>query len=285
MSLIKMIALDLDGTLAQNNHEVLPETRDALEALHDSGVEVVIATGRRYRSTRFVIDNLGFEVFAVCNGGALVKTPTLETLHETTFNQSQLASLVDIARGLDIALIAQRDAHSRGGPDFVIDDQAPWSAATSHYFKDNLQWSSKGDLAKQPEEFLVAALHGEERELRSFADAVQRQFPNDFTALVVPFHSTGQHYCEVTQTHVDKWHGLGALCRHFDIAGEQLCTVGDELNDLPMLTAATHSFAMGNGNPEVQKQARFTCGAHDANGILEVIDYIRSHNQGLARQA
>ena len=79
--MIKMIALDLDGTLALANHEVSPATKDALTNLHADGVEVVIATGRRYRTTRFVMDNLGFDVFAVCNGGALVKAPDQSTLH------------------------------------------------------------------------------------------------------------------------------------------------------------------------------------------------------------
>ena len=88
---IKMLALDLDGTLAIDNHQVLPATRDALKHLHDADVEVVIATGRRYRSTRYVIDNLGFEVFAVCNGGALVKMP--DTLRYDHMGGSYLTSI------------------------------------------------------------------------------------------------------------------------------------------------------------------------------------------------
>ena len=89
--MIKMIALDLDGTLAIDNHQVSPATREALTALHDGGVEVVIATGRRYRTTRYVIENLGFDVFAVCNGGALIKHADTETLHaETLLRPSQI---------------------------------------------------------------------------------------------------------------------------------------------------------------------------------------------------
>jgi HAD superfamily hydrolase (TIGR01484 family) len=60
---IKLIALDLDGTLALPNHQVSPATREGLHQLQDDGVEVVIATGRRYRSALYVIDNLGLETY------------------------------------------------------------------------------------------------------------------------------------------------------------------------------------------------------------------------------
>ena len=60
--MIRMIALDLDGTLAIADHQVSSATRTALLELHEGDTEVVIATGRRYRTTRFVIENLGFDV-------------------------------------------------------------------------------------------------------------------------------------------------------------------------------------------------------------------------------
>ncbi len=87
---IKLLALDLDGTLALDNHQVSPATKDALCRLHQDDVNVVIATGRRYRTTRFVIENLGFDVATVCNGGALVKDHQQNTLHETAFSRLEL---------------------------------------------------------------------------------------------------------------------------------------------------------------------------------------------------
>ena len=66
---IKLLALDLDGTLAVDNHQVTEKTRDALHEISDEGVEVTIATGRRYRSARYVMENLGLDTFCICNGG------------------------------------------------------------------------------------------------------------------------------------------------------------------------------------------------------------------------
>jgi len=177
---IKMLALDLDGTLAVNNHQVLPATRTELKNLHETGVEVVIATGRRYRTTRFVIDNLGFDVYAVCNGGALVKTPNAETHHETTYSMSELNDIVSIARDTDLTLFSQ--------------------------------------------------------------------------------------------------HGLSKVASLFNLEADNICAVGDQLNDLPMLKAVGHGVAMGNGNKALHSYTKFVCGNHDEDGILEVIEYIGEHN-------
>jgi Cof subfamily protein (haloacid dehalogenase superfamily) len=281
---IKMIALDLDGTLALDNHQVSPATRAELKKLHESGVEVVIATGRRYRTTRFVIDNLGFDVYAVCNGGALVKTPDSVTHYETTYSTSQLNDLVAIAREQRLALFGQRDAHDRGGPDFIIDDEVTWCNLTQSYFDENNNWSGKGDLFNSKPEILVAGVMGNEEQLRVFTRSIEESFPGVYNHIVVPWRNSEAFYSEITLANIDKWHGLSQLANLFNIEAKNICAVGDQVNDIPMLMEVAHGVAMGNGVEALQAHAKFTCGNYDEDGILEVIDYIRHHNAGIQQQ-
>ncbi len=65
MQPIKILALDLDGMLVLQDHEISAVTRSCLTQLSNQGIELIIATGRRYRTTRYVIENLGFPVHAV----------------------------------------------------------------------------------------------------------------------------------------------------------------------------------------------------------------------------
>ena len=280
---IKMLALDLDGTLAVDGHQVLPATRRELKKLQDAGVEVVIATGRRYRTTCFVIDNLGFEVYAVCNGGALVKTPGGETLCETTYSTSQVNTLVHIARSMAISLLGQRDAHIRGGPDFIIDNQSSWSTTIQKYHDDNDEWSGEGDMLDRAPEFLVTGTMGEEDELREFVSEIQRATPGTYNSIVVPNSGSYSWYCEITLANVTKWYGLRQLANLFGITSKNICAVGDEVNDLPMLKEVAHGVAMGNGVDSLHDHARFVCGNNDEDGILEVIDYIQRHNQSTSQ--
>jgi 5-amino-6-(5-phospho-D-ribitylamino)uracil phosphatase len=273
-----MIALDLDGTLAIANNQVSPATRDALHELHEGGVEVVIATGRRYRSTRYVIENLGIDTFAVCNGGALVKTPDQKTLHRDTYD---ISPIVEVARSLGLALFAQRDAHDHGGVDFVIDSGVPWSDVIKQYYENNREWSAPVDLLDAEPEFLVSGVFGSEAELWELANVVERSHGNRYNAVVVPHPrpKADYSYCEIAQGHVDKWHGLTRLKEHLDIKAEHVCAVGDELNDIPMIRAAGHGFAMQNGHEELQATARFVCGHNEEDGIVEVVNYIQEVNE------
>ncbi len=274
--MIKMIALDLDGTLAVADHQVLPATRAALQDLHDSGVEVVIATGRRYRTTRFVIDNLGFEVFAICNGGALVKTPEQKTLHVQTFDVAPIALL---AREHNLTLFAQRDAHENGGADFVIDSGNKWNEPTSTYHINNEAWASAFDLTIQPPEFLVCGLFGDQSELTHLARELELVHPGLYNSIIVSQATPGEFYCEISQAHVNKWHGLQHLAGHLQVDEAHICTVGDELNDMPMITAVPHGVAMGNGHETLKENARFVCGLNTEDGILDVVAYINDVNK------
>ena len=274
--LIKQIALDLDGTLAIDNHQVLPATRAALHQLHhEEGVQVVIATGRRYRTTRFVIENLGFEVHAVCNGGALVKSPDQETLHIEQFDVSGIAQLV---RDAEMTLFAQRDAHAIGGADFLIDANQHWNEATTSHFDNNRPWCDQADLTSEDDSFLVCGCFGPEHDLKRVEAAVHQTYPDNYNVIIVPHLQTGYHYCEISQKHVDKWTGLSHIHLRHDIQGHEVCAVGDQLNDMPMVTASGHGIAMSDGNESLKQIAKFVCGPNNADGIVDAVNYIRSVN-------
>ena len=86
-------------------------------------------------------------------------------------------------------------------------------------------------------------------------------------------------YCEISLAHVDKWQGLRKILPQFNLATENVCTVGDQLNDMAMVTAAGHGVAMANGHAELQAAADFVCGHNQRDGILDVINYIHEHNR------
>ncbi|MBD3648507.1 MAG: HAD family hydrolase [Pseudomonadales bacterium] len=278
---ISMLALDLDGTLALDDHQVSSETRAALADLANDGIEVVIATGRRYRTTRFVIENLGLDVYAVCNGGALGKTPGMTNFHHATFEARDLADIVGFARDHGLTLSGQRDSHTHGGADIIVAEVPHWHEQTRRYFDDNRQWSARGNLEEFADEILVMGVFNDEKVLGEFESSLHRTFPGKYNTVVVPHLLTEYFYCEITQKDIDKWHGLTKLGEMLEVDAQSVCAVGDQLNDLPMVCAAGHGFAMGNGNPELQKHADHICGNHDEDGLIEVVEYIRQHNSSV----
>ena len=277
-SAITMLALDLDGTLAVADHRILPRTRDALAELHGEGVEVVIATGRRYRTTTWVMENLGFDVFAICNGGALVKHPNRSTLHADEFGRDRLRQIVTLARESGFTILVQQDSPGLRGPDFLVDNALAWNPHVERYVATNRQWAASADLMDPPRHCLHAATFDDEARVRAFAGRLHDWFPAELNTVIVPDYQKRGWYCEITKVSVTKWTGLLQVAGGLGHGPHQICAVGDQMNDMSMVSAATHGVAMGNAVPELKAAARFVCGHNDADGLLDVVRYIRTHN-------
>ncbi len=83
----RLLAVDIDGTLVNSDHELTDATRDAIRRALDAGVEVVLATGRRYSRTLPLVEPLGLNVPLITASGALVKRASdHQTLYQAAFN-------------------------------------------------------------------------------------------------------------------------------------------------------------------------------------------------------
>ena len=269
---VSLLALDVDGTLVTEANEVLPETRTAVQRADRAGLAVVLATGRRYRTTRGAMDQLGLELPAVCLGGALVKSAAGETLHNEPFSSSQVERLLGLARRRGQALILQRDSDGRGGPDFVIDARPSWNPPTRYYAQVGGD-SGAADLAPEGTAFddvLVVGTFGEKHELRElemdFAES------GEFATVLVESKRTPGYYLETILGHVDKWASIRRFAALAGIDEGAICAVGDAANDLPMIRGAAYGVAMGNADPVVKQMADWITDSNEENGVAALVD-------------
>lgn len=274
---IRLLAVDVDGTLTPGDNVVTPATRNALARLREAGIALTIATGRRYRTTRAVIDATGMSLPAVCLGGALVKFQDHATLAKEAYAPQDCREIVAVARRLGLSVVFQHDADLEGKKDFLVDDVVAWNHQTRSYFEGFAPVAHRGDASADDHglDVLVIGAFGEEPQLRPFAEALREQFGDKLAPMLVPSNTIGGGwYCEVRQTHVSKWTGLTHLSRALGIASEQICAVGDEVNDLPMIRHAGASVAMGNAHEDVKSAADWVTGRHDEDGLVSVVDWI-----------
>ncbi len=273
---IRLLALDVDGTLAARGDEVTPRTREALARARTAGIEIAIATGRRYRTTMRVVEALGLPVDTVCLGGALVKDGTGTTLHTSSFDESDFATLHKLARDHGQAIVCHRDSASKGGADFSIDADVEWNGPTRLYWEQNDAWGHRagGFGIESCPDALVIGSFGHERNLRVLQAAVERAHPERFHPSLIPTRLLDAWYLELTPRDVSKWTGLRALAAKGGIPSEAICAVGDQVNDLPMLREAGMAVAMGNAVDAVKRQAHWVTGRCDGDGIVAVVDRI-----------
>lgn len=269
---IRLLAVDIDGTLVTEGDVVSPATRAALHMAAER-FALVLATGRRYRTTCQVMAKLDLDLPAVCLGGALTKSAAGRTLHAAAFAADDIAGLLDLAQRRDLALVLQRDAHALGGADFVVDASLPWNAATKHYVDAaGMAGETVPDMGfGRYEDVLVVGCFGEREPLAVLEDDVAR-LGQAYETVLVPSQKTPEWYLEIIAAGVSKWAALRRYAGRNGIDEEAICAVGDALNDLPMIRGAGFGVAMGNAHPAVKAAAAWTTGRNDEDGLVTLID-------------
>jgi hypothetical protein len=273
---IQLLAVDVDGTLVNSEDEISAPTRVALHRVREAGVEVAIATGRRYRNAHGAIDSLGLPAPSVCLGGALVKEGDGRTLHADAFEAPEFRAVASLFRDRGHAVLAQRDSHQDGGADFLLDASVPWNSLTRDYYDLNPGFGARAEgLPEQTrDDVLVVGTFGERAELEEVERELHRVHPGAFASHVMPGFQYQGHYCEVVPSRVSKWAGLQRLADFLGISPERVCAVGDERNDLSMISGAGVGVAMGNAPEEVKRAADWVTGHHDEDGLVGVVERI-----------
>ena len=268
---ISLLAIDIDGTLVTDGDSVTPAVREAVREA-SAKLTVVLATGRRYRTTRQAIDQVGLALPAICLGGALTKDERGRTLHSESFAASQIERLLHLARNAGQTLLLQRDSHEHGGADFIIDDSVAWNENVRHYMVAN---GPVGHVDRAPEttgyeDILMVGCFAE----RDALVPLQRAIDADgaFATVLVQSKKTPGWYLETTLRRANKWTGLTRFAAARGIAETAICAVGDALNDLPMIRGAGFGVAMGNAEPTVRKAADWVTGSNAEDGVATLIE-------------
>ena len=268
---ISLLAIDIDGTLVAEGDRVTPATRRAVREAC-AQLTVVLATGRRYRTTQLAIEQIDLPLPAICLGGALTKDADGKTTHCKAFTAPQIPRLLELARRHGLALLLHRDSHQHGGADFVIDGSIAWNEYTQRYMASN---GAVGQVDDAPEtaghdDILMAGCFAEQAPLA----ALQRDIEADgvLATVLVEAQKTPGWYLETIPSHVDKWVALRRFAVARGIAPGAICAVGDALNDLPMIRGAGLGVAMGNATAEVRQAADWITGDNTEDGVAMLID-------------
>jgi len=256
LSQIRLLALDIDGTLVDGREPVSERNRRSIELAQQAGLCVVIATGRRYRRARDVVAQLETATPTIALGGSLAKEANESLLFAHAFREAEVLQIVDSLRDHGQTAVAQLDSHPRGGPDFLLDTATDWNAATQRYSEHNEAHCEQRDLraaAEEATQVLVVGSFGEQEAFHEVRKTLELAQPGQFRCHIVPDgRGGGGHYLEVVPTRVSKWSAVLQLAEGRGIAANEIAAIGDEANDRPMIEGAAIGVAMGNANPDLK---------------------------------
>ena len=272
---IKMIAVDLDGTLFTSSKEILPETLSALERASAMGIEIVPATGRPFHGVSEKVTGLEFVNYILtCNGAAIYNRRTGECLYEQPMSREKGAEILTAPKGLNISIDAFINGYSykeRSQINFI--DSLALSQIMKDYIKKTRLYVD--DLI----EFVSSEKHSVQKITLNFAknpdgtsldrDETKARLDKISDIAVV---SGGDNNLEITESTINKGISLVNFGKRLGIDRSQIMAFGDSGNDLEMLKAAGFGVAMGNSEKAVLDIADYVTLSNNDNGIGDAIE-------------
>lgn len=263
---IKLIALDLDGTLLAPDHRtVSPRTCSALRRAAEGGVHVVLASGRSQLTMEETARTLGCVRYMVCASGAVVLDRTAgERLLDRSFSPEEAAPLLRCIDRLDIPAEVYSEGNiyiSRRHWELPEDRPAEFTRLRETFVEP--VGSLPEHLAGHPVE--KADLDGMSPEQRERLLALA----GSLGGMNVSLSTDGAEFCRAD---ADKGTALAFLCARLGIAPGEVMAFGDGENDRGMLSWAGWSFAMGNARETVRGYARYGTAANCDDGVALAVE-------------
>ncbi|MBX7073737.1 MAG: Cof-type HAD-IIB family hydrolase [Pirellulales bacterium] len=272
----RLLALDIDGTLVDIHDHITPATRRALAAARAAGIQIVLATGRRYSRVLAIVQELGIDVPVVTASGSLIKRPADHvTLFRAEVPRPVLLRVVSemVAAGYEPMLYADSFHH---GFDFYIARLETACPRLEEFLRLNAGSERLlPTLADDPPHGVFALfVMGDQAPMLALEAQLQAAAPGALYTHVLRSPKYTGYMCEVAAAGVTKWSGVLRLAAQWGIAPAEICAVGDDVNDIPMIEGAGLGVAMGNATPETIVAADRVCRPLGHDGLAQVVEWL-----------
>lgn len=235
---IKLIALDMDGTLLQDNHEVSAENRAAIKDAQEKGVYVVLSTGRSIMTCRSYAESLKLDSYLVTVNGSEIWDSEWNLVEQNIIPEEHVKLLWDL-----------KTKH----------DADYWAVSSEKVYRDDFptdisshQWLKFG--------FNIADdnVREEIRELLTNHKELEVSNSNPINL-------------EINAIGINKANALKKVCERLGITLDNVIGMGDSLNDLAMIVESGIGVAMGNAQETVKEAADVITDTNNNDGVAKAI--------------
>ena len=265
--MIKLIALDMDGTLLNSKKELLEETKQYFKNFHNKNTEtlLVLCTGRPETGIRPYLKDLGYleenHYIISQNGASIYESQTGKRVMDAFVNSTAIQKWIELGKKHGISVMG-------AGVDYYYSfDEDP-----TEWMEFDVKLVS-GKLKRIPTkeslniDFYKILLMGDEEQLNEFETFIPQEWRDEFYVV-----RSQKYLVEVLTKGVNKAFGLEKLAQKLNIQPSEIAAIGDAANDIEMLEYAGLAIAMGNGSEEVKAIADIVTDTNENNGVIKAID-------------
>ncbi len=270
MQRIKMIGLDLDGTLLNTRKELTERSREALRKAIDQGVLVLVATGRPYTGIPEELRNFpGIRYALTSNGARILDTQTGTVLIEELLRWEDALRALQVMRKYDTLQEIYYDGQG------YADRTKLEEIHRYHHNPHMWEYVQKSRIAVSD---IMEVIDREKRDMDKvqglFADMREREQAWQELAKDKRIELVGslKYNIEINAAGVNKGKGLIKLGELLGICREEIMACGDGDNDVEMLREAGFGVAMENAEEEVKRAADYITETNDEDGVAKAIE-------------
>ncbi len=258
---IRLVAVDLDGTLLDDSKQVSSQTLQALTQLSERGVKLIIASARPPRSVRHIYSQLALDTWQINYNGALIwDEPARQVIFHRPIAGDLVHQIIIAARKLHPQILITCEILDRWYTDRF--DQS-YTTETGRLFKPDII-APVESFCNQPITKLLFL--GSSKIIPSLNAELAKAFDTH-----VSFVRTDDELIQIMDRKVSKSRALEKVAAHYQIPLSQTMAIGDAPNDVGMIQLAGIGVAMENAHPLAIKAADWIAPSNNAHGVLAAL--------------
>ncbi len=270
---VRLIALDIDGTLLDEHSQLPARNRDAVAEAAARGIEIALVTGRRYDFATPIARQFPCPLTMIVNNGALVKSSSGETQFVNLLPRETAGRVLDEAADFrELASVC----FNRPRENQVIYERIDWQdPLRGAYFERNREYLAEMSplqncLTEDPIQVMFTGYANQVREAESFLS--QLPFASEYSIAMTVYDKRDFALADVIARGCSKGVTLAEWVRRRGWSREDVMAIGDNLNDMEMLQYAGLPVVMGNSVPELKSLGWRETLSNNEGGVAAAIE-------------
>jgi Cof subfamily protein (haloacid dehalogenase superfamily) len=271
----RLLALDIDGTLLNSQFAISETDIKALRRVHDSGVEVILCTGRRHTFALPIAKLLGFDVWMCTSNGAVTRSSRGEHFHRDLLPAEVARTWCEHMSGYRGGTVLTFDTDAKGA--LVVERTDQLTHTVQRWVEKNFDYMEihvpiTNALTRDPIQAMVcgtvAQMLAAEAHLNDFSRL------RDITVLKTQYDHRDLCLLDVLNHGCSKGHAVERWAAHRGIPREEVMAIGDNFNDLEMLEFAGIPVVMANASDDIKDRGWMQTLSNDESGVAAAIDAV-----------
>lgn len=273
---VRLIAIDIDGTLLDSNFQVSARNLATLRRANSLGIEVVLATGRRHTFALPVARALGFDLPLISSNGAITKTGTGDLFYRDPLPLACTLELVTHMTEFRRNMVITFDGEDEGS--LLLETLDELNGSIKRWLEKNAQYLRfvqpiEQGLLTDPIQAMfcgtVERMMAAQKQLKKNKGLLTR-----ITALKTQYDERDLCMLDILNRGCTKGAALKRWAEFKGIRPAEVMAIGDNYNDIEMLEFAGHAFIMGNASEELRDRGWHETLANNENGVANAVDMV-----------